>query len=270
MHSGGPNPEEAAGDAVGPTGYTGVVSDAWSLYRRNFVALVKLFVPGMLLVFVAAFLWLLASVSMTALLQVAGGILFLTLLPAVVGSLVFLASHVLMTEELLGRDAGPLRAATALSRDRPSVAQASLVATTGAMFFGIFPPLFLISFAWWGPPLVGSAVVLEGKPFPAAWSATRQRVRGHLGKVLLTLTLVCLAFSFVNFFIFAPVVAGLGGLGLTGSFLTFVALALLSAVGLPFVAATTLRLYFDVRARSEDDFGLATLATERTRPHEEN
>lgn len=238
---------------------------AWALYRASFADLLKLFLPGMLFIFLLEFLWLASAdgVSMPVIALVVGDVLFRTLVPAIVGSFFIAAAHILMTDKLLGRNTGMSEAISQVRRDTPSLLQAALIAATGAMFFGILPGLIFLSFVWWGPPILGSTIVLERRAFPDAWIESRRRLRGNLGRVVLVVLMAALGLVLVSFVVLVPVAFALQGLGTTGDLATYVAVAVITALLRPAVAATTLRLYFDARARSEEGFDVQVLERER-------
>ena len=90
------------------------------------------------MVFVAGSLWVLvASRVGVAILFVAGGLLWFLLVPSMIGSALNLSAHILMTDRLVGRETNPRRALAALRTDVPSLLQCLLLASTGAMFFGL-------------------------------------------------------------------------------------------------------------------------------------
>ncbi|MGH2779009.1 MAG: hypothetical protein ACRDJB_10215 [Actinomycetota bacterium] len=219
----------------------------------------------MLLVFLLEFVWLASadSESMPAFALVAGDILFRTLIPALVGTFLIAAAHILMADELLGKSRGLSDAIGEVRRCTPSLLQAGLVAGTGAMFFGIFPGLIFLSFVWWGPPILGSTIVLERRAFPDAWTETRRRLRGNLGRVVLVVLMAALGLVIVSFVVLVPIAFALQGLGTTGDLATYVAVAVMTALLRPAVAAATLRLYFDARARSEEGFDGRVLERDR-------
>lgn len=268
MAPGEPEPSSFDDERVlGAAAYSGVLSGAWKLYRASLAGLLKLFLAGILFIFLLEVGWRAFAdvVSLPVIALVAGAITFSTLVPAIAGSVLFAAAHILMTDRFLGRATGVARAATELRRDIPSVLQGALIAATGAMFFGILPGLISLSFVWWGPPILATTIVLEGRPFPDAWATTRARLRGNLGRVALVVLAVALALVTVNFVVLAPVAIALRGLGTTGEVITYAAVALVTALLRPFAAAATLRLYFDVRARSDEGFTRQVLALERER-----
>ena len=252
--------------------YGGVARGAWVLYRTSFADLLKLFLPGMLFIFLLEFLWLASAdnVSMPVFALVVGDILFRTLVPALVGTFFVAAGHILMTDELLGRNTGVFDAIGQVRRDIPSLLQAGLIAATGAMFFGILPGLIFLGFVWWGPPILCSTIVLERRSFPDAWTETRRRLRGNLGRVFLVVLLTAFALVVVSFVVLVPVAFAFRGLGTTGDLATYVAVAVITALLRPAVAATTLRLYFDARARSDERFDARVLDRDRShRPGED-
>jgi hypothetical protein len=248
--------------------YGDIARGGWVLYRASFLDLLKLFLPGMLLVFLLEFVWLAAASgeSMPALALVSGDVLFRTLLPAVIGSFLIAAAHVLMADKLLGRNTKLSDSIRQVRRCTPSLLQAGLVAATGAMFFGILPGLIFLSFVWWGPPILVSTIVLERSAFPDAWTATRRRLRGNLGRVVIAVLMAALALVVVSFFVLVPIALALQGFGTAGDLFTYVAVAVITALLRPMVAAATLRLYFDGRARSEEGFDGEVLDRERSRP----
>lgn len=239
---------------------------AWVLYRTSFADLLKLFLPGMLFIFLLEFLWLASAdnVSMPVLALMAGDILFRTLIPALVGTFFIAAAHILMTDELLGRSTGVWDAMSQVRHDTPSLLQAGLLAATGAMFFAILPGLIFLGFVWWGPPILGSTIVLERRSFPDAFAETRRRLRGNLGRVILVVLMAAFALVVVSFVVLVPAAFALRGLGTIGDLATYVAVAVITALLRPAVAATTLRLYFDTRARSDESFDGRVLVRERT------
>ncbi len=219
----------------------------------------------MLLIFLLEFLWLAtAGESMPAVALVSGDILFRTLVPALIGTFFIAAAHILMADKLLGRNTGPSGAIGQLRRFTPSLLQAGLVAAVGAMFFGIFPGLIFLGFVWWGPPILGSAIVVERSAFPDAWAATRRRLRGNLGRVILVVLMGALGLVAVSFLVLVPIAFALQGLGTTGDLGTYAAVGMLTALLRPALAAATLRLYFDARARSEAGFDGGVLGRERS------
>lgn len=249
---------------LGAANLTGIFRDGWNLYRRNFLGLFTLFAPGMALVFVAGSLWVLVASSVeVAVLFVAGGLLWFLLVPSMIGSALNLSAHVFMTDRLIGKETSAGRALAALRTDVPSLLQCLLLASTGAMFFGLLRPLSLIFFVWWGPPLLGTTVVLENQPFPAAWAATRGRGRGRLTRAILMLLLAAFGLSILGLTLAFPILAAIGTVAQT--LFIILIFALLSAVVLPFMAAIELRLYFDIRARADERFALNTLREERSR-----
>jgi hypothetical protein len=222
----------------------------------------------MLSIFLLEFLWLASAdkLSMPVIALVVGDILFRTLIPALVGTLFIAAAHILMTDELLGTNTGVIEALGQVRRDAPSLLQAGLIAAIGAMFFGLLPGLIFLGFVWWGPPILGSTIVLERRAFPDAWIETRRRLRGNLGRVVLMVLMAALGLVMVSFVILVPVAFALRGLGTTGDLATYIAIAVITALLRPAVAATTLRLYFDARARTEAGFEGRVLERERARP----
>lgn len=250
---------------VGVANLTGVLRDSWRLYRKSFRGLFTLFAPGMALVFIAGSLWVLIAPNVDVpLLFQAGSIFWFLLMPSLIGSALILASQVLMAKGLVGKETSPRRALSALRRDVPSVLQCVLLASTGAMFFGVLRPLSLIFFVWWGPPMIGTTVVLENQPFPDAWTQARGRARGNLGRVIGTLLLVALILSILGFSLVFPVLFALSAVAQT--LFIILIFATVSALVLPFMAAVELRLYFDVRARADEAFGL-DLLREDLAPH---
>ena len=244
---------------------TGVLRDSGHLYKRNFLGLFTLFAPGMALVFITGSLWVLIApnVDVPLLLQ-AGSIFWFLLAPSLIGSALILAAHALIAEGLVGGEPNPRRALSALKADVPSVLQCALLASTGAMFFGVLRPLSLIFFVWWGPPLIGTTVVLENQSFPEAWTQTRRRARGRLGRVVLTLLLVAFILSILGFALVFPVLFALSPVAQT--LFIILIFAVVSALVLPFMAAVELRLYFDVRARADEGFGIDMLREGLARP----
>ena len=228
----------------------------------------KLFLPGMLSIFLLEFLWLASAdnLSMPVIALVVGDILFRTLIPALVGTLFIAAAHILMTDELLGTNTGVTEALGQVRRDAPSLLQAGLIAAIGAMFFGLLPGLIFLGFVWWGPPILGSTIVIERRAFPDAWIETRRRLRGNLGRIVLMVLMAALGLVIVSFVMLVPVAFALRGLGTTGDLVTYIAIAVITALLRPAVAATTLRLYFDARARTEAGFEGRVLEWERARP----
>jgi hypothetical protein len=206
---------------------------------------------------------------MPALALVAGDILFRTLIPALIGTFFVAAAHILMADKLLGKNTGLSDAIGQVRRYTTSLLQAGLVAGTGAMFFGIFPGLIFLSFVWWGPPILGSTIVLERSAFPDAWTETRRRLRGNLGRVVLVVLMAALGLVMISFVVLVPIAFALQGLGTTGDLATYVAVAVITALLRPAVAAATLRLYFDARARSEQGFDGEVLDRERSRRPED-
>ncbi|MGH2827071.1 MAG: hypothetical protein ACRDKF_08885 [Actinomycetota bacterium] len=225
----------------------------------------------MLLIFLLEFLWLAtADESMPAVALVSADILFRTLVPALIGTSFIAATHVLMADKLLGRNTGPSDAIGQIRRFAPSLLQAGLVAATGAMMFGIFPGLVFLSFVWWGPPMLGSAIVVERRAFPDAWTASRRRLRGNIGRVILVVLMAALALVAISFVVLVPIAFALQGLGTTGDLATYAAVGVLTALLHPALAAATLRLYFDARARSDEGFDGRVLERERAaRPEED-
>ncbi len=244
---------------------TGVLRDSGHLYKRYFLGLFTLFAPGMAVVFITGSLWVLtaANVEVPLLLQ-AGSIFWFLLTPSLIGSALILAAHALIAEGLVGGETNARRALSALKADVPSVLQCVLLASTGSMFFGVLRPLSLIFFVWWGPPLIGTTVVLENQPFPDAWTQTRSRARGRLGRVVLTLLLVAFILSILGFALVFPILFALGAVAQT----VFIILifAIVSALVLPYIAAVELRLYFDVRARADESFGIDMMREDLARP----
>lgn len=248
---------------LGSANLAGVLRDSGHLYRSNFRRLFTLFGPGMALVFSAGFLWIFVSVNVEApMLYQAGNIFWFLLFPSLIGSALVLAAQVLMADALVGHT-GVRRALSALKADLPSVFQCMLLASTGAMFFGVLRPLSTVFFVWWGPPLIGTTVVLEIRAFPEAWAETRRRGRGRLGRVILRLLLAAFVLSILAFALVLPILLAYSAVAQT--YLIVLAFATLSALVLPFLAALELRLYFDIRARSDASFGLDSLREERAR-----
>lgn len=270
--SGEPGRSSVDRSLLNAASYGGIARGAWTFYRASFADLLKLSLPAMLLIFLLEFLWLAtAGESMPAVALVSGDILFRTLVPALIGTFFIAAAHILMADKLLGRNTGPSDAIDQVRRFAPSLLQAGLVAATGAMFFGIFPGLIFLSFVWWGPPILGSAIVVERSPFPDAWTATRRRLRGDLGRVILVVSMAALALVAVSFLVLVPIAFALQGLGTTGDLATYIAVGVLTALLRPALAAATLRLYFDARARSEEGFDGRVLERERAaRPEEDD
>lgn len=270
--SGEPGRNSVDRSLLNAASYGGIARGAWTFYRASFADLLKLSLPAMLLIFLLEFLWLAtAGESMPAVALVSGDILFRTLVPALIGTFFIAAAHILMADELLGRNTGPSDAIDQVRRFAPSLLQAGLVAATGAMFFGIFPGLIFLSFVWWGPPILGSAIVVERSPFPDAWTATRRRLRGNLGRVILVVLMAALALVAVSFLVLVPIAFALQDLGTIGDLATYIAVGVLTALLRPALAAATLRLYFDARARSEEGFDGRVLERERAaRPEEDD
>jgi len=257
----GPNkPDERL---LGVATATGVLRDSWHLYRSNFLGLFTLFASGMALVFIAGSLWVLITpnVDVPLLLQ-AGSIFWFLLTPSLIGSALILAAHALIAEGLVG-ESNPRRALSALKTDVPSVLQCVLLASTGAMFFGVLRPLSLIFFVWWGPPLIGTTVVLENQPFPDAWTQTRRRARGRFGRAILMLLLVAFILSIFGFALAFPILFALSAVAQT--LFIILIFAIVSALILPFMAAVELRLYFDLRARADEGFGFDMLREDLAR-----
>ena len=264
MGSGDSESRTPAEDAVSAAGFGRILAGAWFIYRRSLGAVFRLYLGGMLFLFLLEFLWLqvLEDLEPAALAQVAGALLFSTLIPALVGSVLVAKSHLLMTDALLGPPSAP-EAGPRRRLDVPSLLQSSLVAATGAMFFGILPGFALLSIAWWGPPLLVGAIVIEGRSFPDAWARTLQRARGHVARVTGITLLVTIVIVVVNFVVLVPLIVFLARLDTVGTLLAYSALALAASVLRPLIAATILRLYFDLRARSEG-LDLAALESERS------
>jgi hypothetical protein len=247
-------PDEPDERLLGIATMPGVLRDSGHLYKRNFLGLFTLFAPGMALVFIAGSLWVLiaANLDVPLLLQ-AGSIFWFLLFSSLIGSALILAAHALIAEGLVGEETNPRRALSALKADLPSVLQCVLLGSTGAMFFGVLRPLSLIFFVWWGPPLIGTTMVLENQSFPDAWTETRRRARGRLGRVILTLLLVAFLLAILGFALVFPILLALSAVAQT--LFVILIFAIVSALVLPFMAAVELRLYFDLRARTDEGFG---------------
>jgi hypothetical protein len=265
-------------ELLGTASLTGVLKDSWRLYRRDFLRLFTLFAPGMALAFTAGSLWVLVAPAVdVAILFVAGSIFWFLLVPSLMGSALVLAAHVLMVDRLMGRETNSRLALAALRADVPSVLQCVLLASTGAMFFGLLRPLTLIFFVWWGPPLVGTTVIIENQPFPGAWAATRSRGRGRLSRSILILLLVSFGLSIMGFALAFPILVALGSI--TQTLFIILILALLTALVLPDRASSLLRHQSACRRALRSrvlasgkcaPFGLTVAASRRLRPKGSN
>jgi hypothetical protein len=174
----------------------------------------------------------------------------------IVGSILVVAAALLMTGHLVGESltVGSVLASIR-GRLRDVLAAALLVSILGILFLMIFGVQFglVLIFALLGPPVVGHAVVVEHKRLGAAWAHSKRLLAMQAARVFLYLWPIALLLTFLMFpgwsvsDYLGRQIGGIGGYA-AGLMLG----AAVAAILLPFLAALSLVVYFELRARAED------------------
>jgi hypothetical protein len=183
---------------------------------------------------------------------------------AMVGSVLVVIAGVLMAGNLAGE---PPSLADALGmlkgRMRDVVAGALIVgaiAIPALQIFGDFGLVFV--FMLLGPPVVGHVIALERKRLKDAWPRAKSLLAGHTARIFLYLWSVALLLTLimlVGWISAFNVAAELGGAA--GAAAGLALAAAVAGILMPFLAALSLVVYFDLRPRIED-FDLQKLRTQ--------
>ena len=245
-------------------GFGGLWSQAWRLYALTWRAQFLLFAPLFVALFLVQALFVAAAGQRpTSVAGVAAGLLLGFALPTVIGSLLFGASHLVMTDRLIGREVSVSASLQTLGKVRAPVLQGALLSTVLVMMSSLIPFLGLIAPFVWGPPILVSTAVLEGGTLGRAWSRTRPRMRGQWTRVLLFLMAISVCVLAAQLLLATPLgLVRLGGT-IAGPLLRATLLGLYASLTLPYLAAGMLVAYFDARVRVED-FSIEELAAERS------
>jgi hypothetical protein len=221
-------------------------------YRTHFTQLFLLFT----LVYIAAYLVPLAfpfEVSGTAGLPVV--MLFLVILPTLAGSVAAGIATVVIGDGIAGVHTTMGEARRRLSpRTRDVLASALLAALIATVLVVILGPIGqLLMYAIIGPPIVLHAVTLESRQFSAAWRRARELLRMEAMRIFVYVINVALGIILVVQGTLRTVASATRD---AADGIQAVALSLLGGVLLgltiPFLVATVVVSYLDLRARKED------------------
>jgi hypothetical protein len=235
-----------------PVGFGGTMRAAGHCYRSHFTQLFLLFT----LVYIALYLVPLAfpfEVSGAAELPVV--MVFLVILPTLGASLAAGIATVVIGDGIAGVHTTMGEARSRLSpHAKDLIAAALLAALIATVLVVILGPIGqLVMYAIIGPPIVVHAVTLESKPFSGAWRRARELARMEAMRIFVYVINVALGITLV-------VQGSLRAVAIATSDaadgLQAVVLSLLGGVLLgltiPFLVATGVVSYLDLRARKED------------------
>jgi hypothetical protein len=235
-----------------PVGFAGTMRAAGRSYRAHFTQLFLLFT----LVYLALYLLPLGftfEISGTGALPVV--MLFLVILPTFGASVAAGVASVVIADGIAGVQTTMGEARRKLSpHTKDLLASALLAALFATILVVILGPIGqLIMYTFIGPPIVVHAVTLESKPFSGAWQRARELVRMEAMRIFVYVINVALGITLI-------VQAALRGLAFAtrdaADGLEAVVLSLLAGVLLgltiPFLVATGVVSYLDLRARKEE------------------
>jgi hypothetical protein len=235
-----------------PVGFGGTMRAAGRSYRAHFTQLFLLFT----LVYLTLYLLPLAftfEISGTGALPVV--MLFLVILPTFGASVAAGVASVVIADGIAGVQTTMGEARRKLSpHTKDLLASALLAALFATILVVILGPIGqLIMYTFIGPPIVVHAVTLESRPFSGAWQRARELVRMEAMRIFVYVINVALGITLI-------VQAALRGLAFAtrdaADGLEAVVLSLLAGVLLgltiPFLVATGVVSYLDLRARKEE------------------
>lgn len=244
---------------------------AGGLYRNNFAPLLLLFLP-LAVAFLIAVAPLLAlpdqqigvsGSTPSAFLLVLG--FALVVIPMVVGGIGVAASTLLLTDRIVGHRTTPTDAFRKVRPNLGPLIAAGLASTLLSLVLRqLLPPLeFFLRPMLYGPAILVQVITLEAMDLRNGLSRMGELLRRHILRIFMFLFAVSMGASLLDI-----VLPGFATLGLTNvnNVAYFIVASLIQVLvvvlTLPFVAATMLVAYFDLRARKED-LDLEQLATER-------
>jgi hypothetical protein len=251
----------------GAVGFGDLLALSWRLYRASWGQLMVLFVPAVVLIYVlptgAGILLGDLAPSHTATV-VALALLLAVALPTLIGSLLVAAGSVVMTDRLRGRPRMVTEVPRLLRPVRNDVLQAALFSTLMVALLSLTGILRIVAALAWGPPVLAHTICLENAPFATAWSRLRPRLAGNLLRVIAYLLLVVLALNAAGIVLFTPLALLPLPDGAASQLIGAALRGVVGAVTLSYLAAATLVIYLDLRARTEG-LDLRRLRAERTR-----
>jgi hypothetical protein len=235
-----------------PVGFGGTMRAAGRCYRAHFTQLFLLFTLLYLTLYLLP-LFLTFEISGAAELPI--WMLFLVILPTFGASVASGIASVVIGDGIAGVQTTMGEARRKLSRHtRDLLASALLGALFATILVVILGPMGqLIMYTFIGPPIVVHVVTLESKPFSEAWRRARKLMRMEAMRIFVYLINVALGITLV-------VQGSLRTLAFAtrdvADGLQAVALSLLGGVLLsltiPFLVATGVVSYLDLRARKEE------------------
>jgi hypothetical protein len=235
-----------------PVGFGGTMRAAGRCYRAHFTQLLLLFT---LLYLTIYFLPLFFTFEISGAAELPIWMLFLVILPTFGASVASGIASVVIGDGIAGVQTTMGEARRKLSRHtRDLLASALLGALFATILVVILGPMGqLIMYTFIGPPIVVHVVTLESKPFSEAWRRARKLMRMEAMRIFVYLINVALGITLVvqgslRTLAFATRDAADG--------LQAVALSLLGSVLLgltiPFLVATGVVSYLDLRTRKEE------------------
>lgn len=235
-----------------PVGFGGTMRAAGRCYRAHFTQLFLLFT---LLYLTLYLLPLVFTFEISGAAELPIWMLFLVILPTFGASVASGIASVVIGDGIAGVQTTMGEARRKLSRHtRDLLASALLGALFATILVVILGPMGqLIMYTFIGPPIVVHVVTLESKPFSEAWRRARELMRMEAMRIFVYLINVALGITLVvqgslRTLAFATRDAADG--------LQAVALSLLGGVLLgltiPFLVATGVVSYLDLRARKEE------------------
>lgn len=241
----GPGPDPSQG----PYRLTGLVATAWRFYSARFAPLFIIFLIANLLASAPLLLELdVASTTDRLLASVLG------LLAAVILSIAFgltaLICEAYLRDEYIGAGEAWRRL---LPNIQPVLGAAFLAALILFTIGTALPPIALmLRPLFYGPPILMQIVVIEGLVVGAAWARSKDLMKGHWGRVFTYLMTVALGlYLFASSLVFAVAGAVLENSNDTIELLLDGFVAVVLAVGYPFMAVAVYVAYADVAALEE-------------------
>jgi hypothetical protein len=244
---------------------------SWGLYRNNLVPLLLLFLP-LAVAFLVALAPLLtlpdqqigvAGSTPSALLLMLG--FALVVIPMVVGGIGVAASTLLLTDTIVGRSITPTDAFRQVRPHLGPLIAAALASTLLSLVLRqLLPPLeFFLRPMLYGPAILVQVIALEGMDLRNGLSRAGELLRKHTLRIFMFLLAVSMGASLLDILLPGFATLGLTSVNNIAYFIVASVIQVLVVVlTLPFVAATMLVAYFDLRARKED-LNLEQLASER-------